>query len=280
MSTDAKLADMLALIQTDPGNRGLATHPTSNLFTARPHDFAAACHAIADHPAAWVEVVTGFYIPGAEAFETDGPLGAWFLLCLLTICGIPTTVRAEPAVRWAALELDYPADPSPQATHRVAVERSGPAADGRHYTMRSADITDDLDPDLTRAMTDAGHVTTIGIGDGGNEIGMGSIPAATVAASVPNGAAVHCVVPTDFLVVAGVSNWGAYALAAGVCLLRGARVRADWFDPDRHRARLAAMVERGPLVDGVTGRAEATVDGLAWDVYTRPLVGIGRILHG
>ncbi len=277
MSTDDKLAAMLALIQTDPGSRGLATHPTDNLFTARPHDFAAACHDIADHPAPRVEIVTGFYIPGAEAFETDGPLGAWFLGCALNLCDIPATVRAEPPVLRA---LGVDGVPDPGATHCVAVERSGPAADGRHHTMRGKDITDYLDPDLTLAMTEPGRVTTVGIGDGGNEIGMGCIPAAIVAANVPNGAAVHCVVPTDFLIVAGVSNWGAYALAAGVCLLRGVRPPAELFDPDRHRAALAGMVERGPLVDGVTGRAEATVDGLAWDVYTRPLVGIGRIFHG
>ena len=65
-------------------------------------------------------------------------------------------------------------------------------------------------------------MTTIGIGDGGNEIGMGKLPAGLIAQHVPNGAQIACVTSCDHLVVAGVSNWGAYGLAAGVRLLRQA----------------------------------------------------------
>ncbi len=279
MTADDQLAAMLRAIQTDPAGRGLATHPTDNLFTARPGDFAAACRSIAGHPSPRVEVVTGFYIPTADppGFETDGPLGALFLKHALELAGIPVNIRAEPPVLQA---LGREADPDFDATHRIAVERSGPAADDEHYTMRQRPISPYLDADLTRIFTDPGQVTTVGIGDGGNEIGMGRIPAATVIANIPGGASVHCRVTTDFLIVCGVSNWGAYALAAGVCVLRGVIPPADLFDPDRHRADLSELVERGPLVDGVTGRAEATVDGLSWDDYVRPLVEIGRIVRG
>jgi len=38
---------------------------------------------------------------------------------------------------------------------------------------------------------------------------------------------------------------------------------------------LALLVERGPLVDGVTGERTATVDGLAFDEYAGPLRRIG-----
>jgi hypothetical protein len=76
-----------------------------------------------------------------------------------------------------------------------------------------------------------------------------------------------------------VSNWGAYALAAGVYALRGVKPAPDLFDPDRERAILEVMVREGPLVDGVTGKQTATVDGLTWDEYARPLARIREILE-
>jgi hypothetical protein len=85
-------------------------------------------------------------------------------------------------------------------------------------------------------------------------------------------------VPTDHLIVAGVSNWGAYGLAAGVRLLRGAPHDPALFDPQRERELLEIMVERGPLVDGVSGQRTATVDGLPFDRYAQVLERIGGIL--
>ena len=84
---------------------------------------------------------------------------------------------------------------------------------------------------------------------------------------------------TDHLIVAGVSNWGAYALAAGVYVLRGVQPPTDLFDPDREREILEVMVREGPLVDGVTGKQSATVDGLSWEEYARPLLRIREILE-
>ena len=46
---------------------------------------------------------------------------------------------------------------------------------------------------------------------------------------------------------------------------------ADLFDPDREREILEVMVREGPLVDGVTGKQTATVDGLTWEEYVKPL---------
>ena len=147
--------------------------------------------------------------------------------------------------------------------------------------MRGRDIsshTPPIDADYVRRADS--KVTTIGIGDGGNEIGMGKIHPDTVAKNIPNGELIHCRVPTDHLIVAGVSNWGAYALAAGVYVLRGQTPPPDLFDPDREREILEVMVREGPLVDGVTGKQTATVDGLTWDEYARPLVRIREILEG
>jgi hypothetical protein len=106
-------------------------------------------------------------------------------------------------------------------------------------------------------------VRTIGIGDGGNEIGMGSIPWPVIHANIPGGlgARIACRVPTDWTIACGVSNWGAYALGTAVAWLRGrAELLGEWTD-ERERAVLAALVDGG-AVDGVTGQAALSVDGM------------------
>jgi hypothetical protein len=120
---------------------------------------------------------------------------------------------------------------------------------------------------------------TIGIGDGGNEIGMGKVPWDVIRRHIPRGELIACRVATDHLLVAGVSNWGAYALSAGVALLRGFAPPEEWFDLERERSILETMVEQGPLVDGVTGRTTASVDGLEFMEYAAPLSRIAAIVR-
>ena len=119
---------------------------------------------------------------------------------------------------------------------------------------------------------------TLGIGDGGNEIGMGKIPWDVIRRNIRGGAKIACRVPVDHLIVAGVSNWGAYALAAGVRLLRGAPFDAELFSVERERQLLQMMIDFGPLVDGMTKQKTATVDGLSWEQYAAPLEQIGALL--
>jgi D-glutamate cyclase len=293
MTTDEKLAAILAAIQTDPGNRGLARDPKDNLFTATKGDFAAACRSLARHPNPCPAIVTGFYIPTATppAFETDGPLGTIFLARALSVMGIGINPVSDP---WCLPALRAGLDccglaaftkvprtgdpPGGRVTHILAIERVGPNHEGRCYSMRGVDVTQHTEP-LHSMFVTSSHPPTIGIGDGGNEIGMGKIAHEIVAKNIPNGDLIHCRVPTDSLIVAGVSNWGAYALAAGVYLLRGVKAPRHLFDPDRERDILEVMVREGPLVDGVTGKQTATVDGLTWDEYVKPLIRIREILE-
>jgi hypothetical protein len=264
------LADLLRCVQSDPGGRGLARDPVDNLLNATVGQFERAVTTL--NTATGVQIVTGFYIPNGlpPTFETDGPLGALFLAEALAQRGIPVSIRAEQPVVTAIRAIDDRYGVSlPFLSHVVFLERGGPAADGRRRTMRGLDITDFFDSSIEIVPPGA---VTIGIGDGGNEIGMGSIAHETIIKNIPRGDLVHCRTAVDHLIVAGVSNWGAYALAAGLdCHLQ-------CFDPGRELARLEKMVAAGPLVDGVTGRCEATVDGLSWDEYAKPLVEIRDIL--
>ena len=299
MTTDEKLAAILAAVQTDPGNRGLARDPHDNLFTATAGDFASACWSIASQTAPALHVVTGFLIPSTEPpmFETDGPLGAVFLVRSLIELGIPvlcsTDAKCCPAMAAGLRTADLVPDKSlhgiteaselhtpwlgDHATHLIALERPGPASNGRYHTMRGRDITDTMIPAHTLFVRPKS--VTIGIGDGGNEIGMGKVPHETIVKNIPNGDLIHCRTATEHLVVAGVSNWGAYALAGGVFAIRQVTPPGWPFDPDQEQRILEVMVKEGQLVDGVTGKQTATVDGLTWPEYAAPLIRIREILE-
>lgn len=116
------------------------------------------------------------------------------------------------------------------------------------------------------------RIHTIGIGDGGNEIGMGSFLWESLHPLVPggHGPRIVCRIPTDWTVVAGTSNWGAYALAAAVALLAGRPDVLHSWPEARHEQLLRHLVQHGPAVDGVTREREPTVDGLPFMTYIQP----------
>jgi D-glutamate cyclase len=309
MAPDDELRAIRDAIQTDVGNRGLARDPTDNLLTACPDDFVLACRSITNHAAPRVGIVTGFMIPTVEppTGETDGPPGALFLAQAFNDLGIPCVLLSDAAsydALWAGLEylrladgallVDLPMNLDPTAvlhaarpiTHLVALERSGPSYDlesiapehrGRNHTMRGRDITDLTAPAHLLFERPRAYAT-IGIGDGGNEIGMGKVPYPTICKNIPNGELTACRTATDHSIVAGVSNWGAWALAAGVMLLKG-KMNAALFDRERELKLLEHLVVQAPLVDGVSGQRTATVDGLSFDDYVKPLILIGQILQ-
>ncbi len=284
-------------IQQDIGGRGLARDPKDNLFTACAVDLGEAAQSLARHRRPVVGIITGFFVPNGQppALETDGPLGAVLLMRVLAYLGIqaelfidargvqaiPSDLTQVHAITWEPSGTTI-AEVGPDRgfaayTHLIALECVGPAhgSDGYH-NMRGQDITEhSLRWHLWFEQT---ACITIGIGDGGNEIGMGKIPRDLIAANIPKGAAIACRVPTDYLIVSGVSNWGAYGLAAAVAVERGVRLPGQWFDPDQERICLQTMVRRGPLIDGVTGKRTPTVDGLDWADYGRVLKEIGKLV--
>ena len=124
-------------------------------------------------------------------------------------------------------------------------------------------------------------VTTIGVGDGGNEIGMGQFAWELVADAIGRFATgrIACRIATDFALLAGVSNWAAYALALATARLRGsADLGRDW-DERGERALVEAIVRQTDCVDGVTLRHEPTVDGLELAAYLGPLVEMRKLLR-
>jgi len=173
----------------------------------------------------------------------------------------------------------------------VACERAGPAKDGRCYTMRGIDMTDRglIAPihkivEMGREVPDivTSKVPFVAIGDGGNELGMGKVLQSIVSnPKIKNGEKIAAVTPADSLIAASVSNWGGYALAAAAALVRygdaegdrsttGSVGQEESFEQFLDRfvpteedeiALLDRCVEKG-CRDGVSGKVEATVDGM------------------
>ena len=101
----------------------------------------------------------------------------------------------------------------------VCCERAGLSADGTYRNALGQDYSEGREKlDYIVELAQSENIPTIGIGDGGNEIGMGAIKEA-VAAFVPHGNVLCAETATDVLIPAGVSNWGCYAVAAALAIL-------------------------------------------------------------
>jgi hypothetical protein len=171
-------------------------------------------------------------------------------------------------------------------THLIAIERPGPSHDahgGHCHNMRGAVIdavTAPLHALFEVAAPPPRRIKTIGMADGGNEIGVGKLAWQQVrqALADPAGERIICRVPTDWLLLAGVSNWAAYALAGCVCALRDRQALiADWSVVD-HGRLIEALVREGGAVDGTTGARQPSVDGLPLAQYLSTLDAIQELL--
>ncbi|MGI9478050.1 MAG: DUF4392 domain-containing protein [Hyphomicrobiaceae bacterium] len=146
----------------------------------------------------------------------------------------------------------------------VACERAGMTADGTYRNALGQDYSEGREKlDFVFDEAQRRDIPTIGIGDGGNEIGMGAVKAA-VHEHVPSGDVLCAELATDILIPAGVSNWGCYGIAAALAILNSDITLA-------HTAqREVRLIEASPLaglVDGTTGLLDATVDGMPAEVH-------------
>jgi D-glutamate cyclase len=267
-------------------------------------NLARAAASIARHPSPSIAIITGFYLGHGEPpnCETDGPPGAAMLAAGFAAAGIPcriatdlvnarvvraTAAAADPESRIPIDIVSMRRDGSdgatplgqveeiwrrqhPPITHVISIERCGPSRDGCPRDARGVDMTDCNAP--LEILFDAGPWTTIGIGDLGNEIGMGSLPFELVADSVPRGAQLWCRVACDHPIVGGVSNWAGAALLGACALLwpRGAGGMLESLRPEFGRRLLEAAVWEGGAVasdrSGAIPRTHMFVDGQPWTV--------------
>jgi D-glutamate cyclase len=255
-------------------------------------------------------LVTGFPVrlgDGQITFETDGPLGAGHLALAATLLGWRTilvtdsafsgmidAIAATARVHGLAFNPDilllearhrqqaYQAEAlarlaSAGLTHLIAVERPGRARDGGHYSMRGDRIDDAFIP--SDFLFEQAQWVTAGFADGGNEIGMGRIGQARIAAHIAHGGTIASRMRVDHLTLCGVSNWGAYALVALLALAVPNKRSAlmDLLTPETDAELMTALLAAG-AVDGVTRMAAPTVDGLAIEVHHEKIAALRALV--
>lgn len=147
---------------------------------------------------------------------------------------------------------------APVGDRRGMVARAAVAPRASMGRPRAARSSTASSPQIARAL----RATTIAIGDGGNEIGMGNVRG-RLARMSPLMARIASVVRVDHLVVAGTSNWGAYGVVAALERLAG---RPLLHAPADERRLVEACVKAG-AVDGIVRHREPTVDGLSLDTH-------------
>lgn len=229
-----------------------------------------------------IVIVTGFPVKSAGVGETDGPPGALALAYALEKLNkkalIVTDKFSEALIRSGAERLQLKAEiyifeedrPEDQAEeiikkykpdHVIAIERPGRSRDGRSYSMYGEDITDFCpNTDLIFIKARENMIATSAVGDGGNELGMGKIRG-IVKRDVDKGSLICAQFETDNLIVAGVSNWGAFGICAGLSLLTG---KSLMLDMDKYEELMKVIVKAG-AVDGCTKKNEVSTDGLSYE---------------
>ena len=249
-----------------------------------------AAVTVLDNPGT-VIITTGFYIRSAGYIETDGPPGAiaigralnkldyrvvyvtdkYGMKALESIAEPSSIIYEFPildseASNILASNICNEFDPSIM----IAVERCGINELGKYSNMHGQDITP------YTAKIDClfqNKITSIGIGDGGNEIGMGNLYAQVK----DNSKLVRfpTTIEVDNLVIASVSNWGAYGLIAAISLIKNQNLLVS---VEEEIEIINTLVGLG-VVDGMSGKPESFVDGFDLDSNSKILQSLHSFLN-
>jgi hypothetical protein len=256
-----------------------------------------------------VAIVTGAAVPGhMPVGENDGPFGSVMLAATLERIGHAVTIYTDPdalppiamlskraglAAEMVPLGLGDTAQQEAIASRHdlfVAIERLGGNRNGILYGVTGVSrSTHRANVDtIFRSATRLGK-PTLGIGDGGNEIGFGKVhaelerrlPDHTMTSKTPCGGGVFSVVPTDVLAVGTSSNIGAYGVVAAIALLKGDPGLCH--SPEEEEALHHVGVglglvdggggERIPWCDGIPAESSAALVRLMRNIVERTLEG-------
>ena len=218
-----------------------------------------------------------FYILSAKAAETDGPPGAIAIgnaleelgYEVIYITDVHCTKMVEAISTPDSKVIEFPIanqSISTQIASRIlkeenpnlliSIERCAPATDGLYRNMRDLDITDQT------AKIDVlfeKHSATVGIGDGGNEIGLGNLYTEVDKSRELVG--FPAITTVSKLIISSVSNWGGYGLVAAISILTNKNLLPS---VEADTANIQKIVSMG-AVDGFSGENIDKVDGFTLD---------------
>lgn len=247
--------------------------------------YMRAARALLKHDRGVAVLTTGFPVLGTA--ETDGPPGAAAVGRALGILGWDVVTVVDPITSpvvtavlgelGAIEQLDASgiADAEGAVTRLVkrvrpdvviAIERPGLTEDGRLTNLRGED--------LDKRTVPLDHLfrvpLSMAIGDGGNELGMGTIAGFLRDRGISQ---TPCVTSATHLLLASVSNWGAYGLVSALEMLVQQALAPNQADDHRW---MRAIREAG-AIDGITGRSGMTVDTFAEDRTGRVIAQLAAV---
>lgn len=287
MRTEASVLDEIIL-----------RHSQRGMHILREHQEKGLCEEAAQEILSWekgtVLLATGFYVAGYA--ETDGPAGTLVMAKALQKLGFHPVIVTDSFCRgffeperidteYLPLEADEEECVAVlkkyQPVGMISIERCGKNTGDDYANMRGISIREHTAP-VDRLFELAGpegsgkelRVPTIGVGDGGNEIGMGNL-AEVIQKDL---SLVPCRVKTDLLITASVSNWGAYGMAAALQKCTGETVYSmmDGKPVEQKVEEFIEMTVEIGSVDGVTHERVAHVDGYGKEVETEILTALAR----
>ncbi|CDE67962.1 putative uncharacterized protein [Clostridium sp. CAG:277] len=231
-----------------------------------------AAEKLLQAPKGNVLITTGFYVAGYA--ETDGPIGTLAVAKALEGLGyhgiVITDKYCEGFFELKNISVEYVAIDAEQSVYEeilekyrpvymISIERCGHNLENEYANMRGDSITGQTACiDTLFELAAEKKIPTIGVGDGGNEIGMGNVRQVILEKLELN----PCVVTVDDLIIATTSNWGAYALAAYMAKLSGRPVFITYEEIEEYMAQIVAL----GCVDGVTKQKKMGTDGFSMEI--------------
>lgn len=242
-----------------------------------------------------VVLCSGFFDPPSMIDEADGPIGAALLARALCLAFDATPVfltevanmgrmrqlseamgmevvdhRLARATPFKASLFPLPIDPGRAEREAsrlldatdpalvIAIEKPSPGTNGHYHTGIGLQVSDVVGKvNFVFEESRRRGIYTIGMGDGGNEVGMGNI-LDTVQDVIPTGKKIGAAVETDLLVVGAIANWASYGVEA--CLAAALHAPEVLHSPDEE-ARIQDAAARAGLIDPASGWATGWVDG-------------------
>ena len=236
-------------------------------------------------------ILTGFYILSAGAAETDGPIGAIAIGNALKNIGYHVTYItdefSQPPIK-KVLSADDNLEIFPMQNHEqsaitadkmisdlnpsliISIERCGPTVNGDYLNSRGKKI-EEFNSKTEYLLNN--NIPSIGIGDGGNEIGMGNlkhvIKNSTELSNPP------CITTTDLLIPASTSNWGGYGLVAGLSKITNKNLLPSIPEDEK---LIKDFVDAGG-VDGITATSSYKVDSFELEVNSSILNRLHKLIQ-
>lgn len=166
----------------------------------------------------------------------------------------------------------------------LAIEKPGRNAKGAYHASSGLSITEAVakTEHLFLAVKERGGLT-IGIGDQGNELGMGALKDVVVqfnrfgkVCECPCKGGIAAEVPSDVTIVGGVSDWGAIGVAANLTFLTS---KSELLPEAEMLSSILGRTVQAGAIDSLSHASIPWIDGIGESYHVRLLEQLHDLLH-